>query len=485
MMINSSRAKLLVLCLFFLSFFSCQDNNVSPEQGKITFSFDKTNGLESGRTANDTVKYLIVSIEDAAGNKVYDRKKIDLYSFGDEYLSEPIEIKPGSHKLTEFFVTDENNTIVYATPLENSKLAYLVNDPLPIEFAVVKDQTTKVTPQVVAIDEFNTAEDFGYTTFSFDVVETLSFQVAVFAYDETTKNFELTSSKLNVLNTSGIQYFSKDLPDSTSRIVVKNNSASYELTFSKAGYQPRTIGLSKEELSNYKENAVLKVILFNQSLTEGLIAYYPFNGNAKDLSGNNLNGMVHEATLTKDRKGNANSAYYFDGQNDYINVPHSELLNLSDDFTISLWTEISSLQTYQEGIHDILRKWNGDGAGYPFSISYLSADAPADRRGKLLYVQYDGQGCGNVALSYTPAAVTTDAFINIVFKKQGNTFSQYLNGTLLAEFTDNTTCSTSNTADMTIGTRGNLVRYFKGKIDDIRIYGRALSTSEIATLYYE
>jgi hypothetical protein len=485
-MINQSRAKFLLLSFLFLSLFSCQENNVSPEQGKLTFSFDSKSALESGRIAgDDTVKYLIVTVEDASGNKVYERKKIELYYFGGEYLSEPIEIKPGSHKLTEFFVADENNAIVYATPLENSKLAYLVDDPLPIEFSVVKDQTTKVTPQVVAIDEYNNAEDFGYTTFSFDVVETLSFQVAVFIYDETTKNFELTSSKLNVLNASGVEYFNKDIPDSTSRIVVKSNSASYQLTFSKAGYQSHTVVLTKEELSTYKENAVLKIILSSQSLTEGLIAYYPFNGNAKDLSGNNLNGIVHEASLTKDRKGNANSAYYFDGQNDYINVPHSELLNLSGDFTISLWTEISSTQTYQEGIHDILRKWNGDGAGYPFSISYLSADAPADRRGKLLYVQYDGQGCGNAAISYTPNAVATDSFVNIVFKKQGNTFSQYLNGALVAEFTDNTYCSTGNTADMTIGTRGNLVRFFKGKVDDIRIYGRALSTSEITTLYHE
>lgn len=484
-MINSSRAKLFLLCLLFLSFFSCKDDNVSPEQGKITFSFDKTTGLESGRTASDTVKYLIVTIKDASGNNVYDRKKIDLYSFGDEYISEPIEIKPGSHKLTEFFVTNANNTIVYATPLENSKLAYLVNDPLPIEFSVVKDQTTKVTPQVIAIDEFNRAEDFGYTTFSFDVVETLSFQVAVFIYDATTANFELTSSTLTVLNANGAQYFSKDLPDSTSRIVVKSNSASYQLNFSKSGYQSQSINLTKEQLAAYKESAVLKVILASQSLSEGLIAYYPFNGNAKDLSGNNLNGVVHEASLTTDRKGNASSAYYFDGVNDYIHVPHSDLLNLSGDYTISLWTEISSTQTYQEGIHDILRKWNGDNVGYPFSISYLSNDAPADRRGKLLYVRYDGQSCANAAVSYTPNIVATNTFINIVFKKQGNTLSQYLNGVLQAEFIDNTTCSTSNTANMTIGCRGNLVRFFKGKVDDIRIYGRALSASEIATLYNE
>ena len=53
-------------------------------------------------------------------------------------------------------------------------------------------------------------------------------------------------------------------------------------------------------------------------LTNGLIAYYPFNGNANDASGNGNNGTVYGATLTADRFGNPNSAYYFNGTNNYI-----------------------------------------------------------------------------------------------------------------------------------------------------------------------
>ena len=46
--------------------------------------------------------------------------------------------------------------------------------------------------------------------------------------------------------------------------------------------------------------------------TEGLIGYWPFDGNANDISGNNLNGIVNGATLTTDRSGNIESAYFFD-----------------------------------------------------------------------------------------------------------------------------------------------------------------------------
>ena len=52
--------------------------------------------------------------------------------------------------------------------------------------------------------------------------------------------------------------------------------------------------------------------------TNGLVGYWGFNGNANDQSGNSNNGTVNGATLTTDRFGNSNSAYNFDGVNDYI-----------------------------------------------------------------------------------------------------------------------------------------------------------------------
>lgn len=51
---------------------------------------------------------------------------------------------------------------------------------------------------------------------------------------------------------------------------------------------------------------------------QGVVLYYPFNGNARDMSGIQINGQVIGATLTTDRFGISNSAYYFDGLDDYI-----------------------------------------------------------------------------------------------------------------------------------------------------------------------
>ena len=82
------------------------------------------------------------------------------------------------------------------------------------------------------------------------------------------------------------------------------------------------------------------VALANQSLfaqvpsyvpTNGLVGYWPFNGNANDESGNGNNGVVNGASLTLDRSGNVNNAYSFNGLNNLIRIPHQNALNLIGD----------------------------------------------------------------------------------------------------------------------------------------------------------
>jgi hypothetical protein len=63
-----------------------------------------------------------------------------------------------------------------------------------------------------------------------------------------------------------------------------------------------------------------------QNLSDGLLLHYDFNSNATDVSGNNMHGTVFGATLTSDRNGNLNSAYYFDGVDDYIELPNNNFL---------------------------------------------------------------------------------------------------------------------------------------------------------------
>jgi hypothetical protein len=79
-------------------------------------------------------------------------------------------------------------------------------------------------------------------------------------------------------------------------------------------------------------------------LTNGLVAYYPFDGNASDMSGNGNDGTVNGATLSADRHGIAGKSYSFDGVNDYIEVPYSSDIN-SPAFSYSIWVQATALNS--------------------------------------------------------------------------------------------------------------------------------------------
>jgi hypothetical protein len=81
-------------------------------------------------------------------------------------------LAPGNYRLVQFLVLNNINTVIYAAPLEGSILAYLINDPLPLNFAVAKNESTQVAPQVLAVRNDDTPENFGYVSFGFKVVNT-------------------------------------------------------------------------------------------------------------------------------------------------------------------------------------------------------------------------------------------------------------------------------------------------------------------------
>jgi hypothetical protein len=72
-------------------------------------------------------------------------------------------------------------------------------------------------------------------------------------------------------------------------------------------------------------------------LSKSLVAYYPFNGNANDESGNRNHASVFGASLSLDRNKTINSAYYFNGTQDYIQLPSNQFMDGSGEVTVSAW----------------------------------------------------------------------------------------------------------------------------------------------------
>ena len=220
------------------------------------------------------------------------------------------------------------------------------------------------------------------------------------------------------------------------------------------------------------------------SLAQGLVAYYPFTGNANDLSGNANNGQVVGATLTTDRKGLANSAYAFDA-NQQINIPGSENKN-TYPFTISLWVKIDDIRDgsffskYNGGM------WNGFQLGSGSNSTY----------GLHIYPYYLNGGSipngiiGNYGqpTTFIVQNITTTEWIHCIFSVSDAGGFLYKNGVLVDQISwRNTPGAASNNLICIIGGQWNINNnasesWFKGKIDDIRIYNRALSASEVAYL---
>jgi len=210
--------------------------------------------------------------------------------------------------------------------------------------------------------------------------------------------------------------------------------------------------------------------LYNQVPTSGLIAYYPFNGNANDESGNGHNGIVHGATLTTDRFGNSNSAYFFNGLSDYIEIANDSKFNLQSH-TISAWVK------WGPGGHSTHK-----GGG----IFINGSSSTIDRFGLTGYEYGIRQWINGKEQWFTDSVLSDQNFHHIVSTYNGQLGTIWVDGQKVVEKLFNENIKYYNNANCYIGVSfpgGH--DFFEGVIDDIRIYNYALTENEIKQLFNE
>lgn len=219
----------------------------------------------------------------------------------------------------------------------------------------------------------------------------------------------------------------------------------------------------------------------NSSLDSGLVAYYPFNGNANDESGKGNNGAIIGATLTTDRFGNTNNAYLFDGVSSQFD---SKLVqNVSKNFTLSLW--FLPYQTHQIDVESNSGTLGISGQKYLLFPSQGSGDWGSDFTGVGISAGTNGVSVYEHTNSYLPALLvyqkTLSGWIHLVLKYENNRPSLYLNGELVRSGLQ----SSIQYARISSFFGGGYYGFFNGKLDDIRIYERVLSNQDILSLYSE
>ncbi len=207
-------------------------------------------------------------------------------------------------------------------------------------------------------------------------------------------------------------------------------------------------------------------------LQKGLVAYYPFNGNAMDKSGNDLHGNVLGAQLTEDRYGKANRAYSFDGIDDRIEVDNNELLE-NQTYSLSAWLKASDSTGTIVSLSDFNPVRNN--CGY-----YLSL-----KNGNLRGLS--NIGVDNWVRNVDDDVVTLEEWHHVVFNCNGKTLELYKDGMLTStlEFPHAVNYSEHNPLQIgTYATHAGATIY-TGDLDDIRIYDRTLTVPEIKALYRE
>ncbi len=231
-----------------------------------------------------------------------------------------------------------------------------------------------------------------------------------------------------------------------------------------------------------------------ESLKEGLVAYYPFNGNAKDESGNGNDGEINGATLDTDRNGESNSAYQFDGKS-WIDI--GNIIQNYGNCTFSAWVkiDIKNENYFPENIdlHEkvILSKPRvGNGTGFNLGLNLK----PERNTIVCTIISNEHSRAGSSAR----LGVLTPEYISKWHHVLGST-----DGKIVKLYVDGKDAG-SSTGSFGSGFNGNTIsdkplfigkefreplpaastpRFFEGSIDDVRIYNRALSEAEVKALF--
>jgi hypothetical protein len=226
--------------------------------------------------------------------------------------------------------------------------------------------------------------------------------------------------------------------------------------------------------------------------TNGLVGWWPFNGNANDESGNGNNGTANGATLTTDRFGNANKAFDFNAFNwnwgsggDNIYIPYNQNFN-SSQITVSVWFKKSANYITNQTFPTIIKRFEG-GYNNPNGQTW---GIHSNTNGDLLNTFILPPNTTNnytVTLNQIGPVISSNEWHNVVISFDNQSLKTYYDGQLFGSVPANGMLINTNgnsgvSVGMSIQANGNWDP-FNGIIDDIGIWNRALTACEIQDLY--
>jgi prepilin-type N-terminal cleavage/methylation domain-containing protein len=244
-----------------------------------------------------------------------------------------------------------------------------------------------------------------------------------------------------------------------------------------SGFTPSTIYCRVNATNAAGRSSWSSTITSTASLLNGLVAWYPFSGNAKDATGNGNNGVVNGASLTYGIEGKANSAYTFTGDSasGSITMPMS-VPRPTASLSVSAWVKIANVQT-SDGQKFLSTTESG---GFTLAVDETCPTM-------FSFSVYISGGYKTACSTLSTDLNNTWVLVTGVY--DGSNVRLYINGSSIA-VTSTTGAMTygASTVPLCIGSEPTGTSctgtywYLTGQIDDVRLYDRALSAAEVSDL---
>jgi hypothetical protein len=216
--------------------------------------------------------------------------------------------------------------------------------------------------------------------------------------------------------------------------------------------------------------------------SNGLVGWWPFNGNANDESGNSFNGVHNGPSLSSDRFGSPNSSYNFNGISDYLTIPSSVNNSITGPYSVSFWIKNNDGLNVFNG-HEVIGDRDSSSFKFRFRMNFgISGSALLQDTS---YIEAVVANQAYTILSSIPAVNIWEHYV-ISYSAINQVLSAYKNGLLINSINNvpfEPNARQINVARAVSPDYQNGVAYYNGTIDDIGYWSRTLSQQEIIELY--
>jgi len=238
------------------------------------------------------------------------------------------------------------------------------------------------------------------------------------------------------------------------------------------GYAINSVGVAYGNSKSFTTTSPI-----SNQLKNGLVAFYPFNGNANDVTGNRHDGANYGGSMTNDRFGNANSAVFFDGKS-YVLAP---LSNSSTNLALSVW--FLSTNTIDFPFITL----------FPNPLEFnLIGFVDDGNRGTDAIGAFEFGGYNSIKLHYfhypyrveiNTSQINSSSWHNVVYQRSGSFIEVYYDGAF--QNRANVGTNPQNLTDLVMGKNSKTwnVLFYTGRIDDVGVWNRTLNAAEINHLY--